>query len=444
MAPVNTPEAGFPQLPRAWPDHPVICTFLVRLPFPLGLPDGFAISIPVAASWRDPSSAGIFASNQCWVSVKLHNLPSAGMPLVSTDIANAAFEFFYQQRPLPGGMAPEWPNENAYEQWVSLETPSDALDGERTDTDPAYAFHRSLSVLNAFLLAHLVGFEHTVSRTVTTQDLAPMFFVGEFELDKTSWRFVTPMITHAENFPAFDPVRAKSHLLRAEPIGPTDVITSALLLAAAGHPLYIQAYLQSRITQARRRGDNVDAVVSLQMAAETRLWGVFRLLLIDFDLTSAELEQHLGYELPLDSLLRPKLQNLLGGRWDLTTDACAIGNYWASVYRVRNRVVHAGYQPTPVEVERANTAFAALREFLNCRLWTKRNHFPRATLATLGEDGIRKRGLDSIESERWLEALMAEPKPFFWPPDVAGRSIDPKKRRLAPAVPTARVRRGRV
>ena len=48
-----------------------------------------------------------------------------------------------------------------------------------------------------------------------------------------------------------------------------------------------------------------------------------------------------------------------------------MGRYWAQLYKLRNRIVHAGYQPHDGDAEQAERAYLDLDDFLDQRLRAK-------------------------------------------------------------------------
>jgi hypothetical protein len=99
----------------------------------------------------------------------------------------------------------------------------------------------------------------------------------------------------------------------------------------------------------------------------------------------------------------------------------AVGEYWERLYKVRNTVVHAGYEPHGLEAEAAQDAYRGLRDHLEERLRAKRTTYPRTVLVRLGEAGLKRHGLLSRKMRQFLVAVEDEPGPWHWPYDLAGR-----------------------
>jgi hypothetical protein len=174
----------------------------------------------------------------------------------------------------------------------------------------------------------------------------------------------------------------------------------------------------------RQTGDAADAIISFQVAAESLLFDTYRMLLVDEGFSSAEMQSQLESEVPFKTLLTKRLPAKLGGQWDITRERTAVGDYWKKLYLVRNSIIHAGLQPHGGHAEAAQTAYRGLRDHLETRLWAGRKSYPRTLLVRIGEDGLCQRGWLTAEMQRFIEKTKSEPKPFYWPYDLAGRQAD--------------------
>jgi len=151
------------------------------------------------------------------------------------------------------------------------------------------------------------------------------------------------------------------------------------------------------------------------------LFDLLRGLLVDEGKTLAQITAIVSSELALRSLLTREIANRLGGDWDLTKTGAPIGRYWQSLYLLRNRVVHAAYEPNVTEAEEASDAYLKLREFVNVRLWQKHRKYPRTLLVKVGVNGLERRGWLTKRMSKLCEEYFAEPLPFYWPKDSAHR-----------------------
>src|SRR5207244_4032221 len=90
--------------------------------------------------------------------------------------------------------------------------------------------------------------------------------------------------------------------------------------------------------------------------------------------------------------IRQEFPPRLKGNWSLRGSA-EVARWFADVYSLRHRVVHGGYRPTRPEARQTIHAMRGLERFIFDRVAARRIAFPRATLLTLAEPGLRKRGL---------------------------------------------------
>ena len=82
----------------------------------------------------------------------------------------------------------------------------------------------------------------------------------------------------------------------------------------------------------------------------------------------------------------------LGGSWNLSGDG-PVARWYRGSAQLRNRIVHAGYSPSRVEVLTAMDAVHGLADHCFNRLVVNRNAYMRATLMSVAKEGLEKRGL---------------------------------------------------
>jgi hypothetical protein len=183
-------------------------------------------------------------------------------------------------------------------------------------------------------------------------------------------------------------------------------------------------YLRTAIWRARAQravrqtGDAADAVISFQIAAESMLFDTYRMLLVDEGRSSTEISTALSGDIPFKSLLTRKLPEKLGGSWDVTRKESPIGEYWANLYLARNSIIHTGMQAHGGHAEVAQTAYWALRDYVEARLWAKRNTYPRTLYARIGKEQLAERGWLTASMRRIVDEIDKGPQPYYWPCDL--------------------------
>lgn len=95
--------------------------------------------------------------------------------------------------------------------------------------------------------------------------------------------------------------------------------------------------------------------------------------------------------------LAPRLK----GNW--ATDNGTVGDWVKNTYRLRHRVIHAGYSPSSSEAEAALKAAANLHSFVFDRIVDRRSVYRRAALITVAEEGLRGRKVWSGKIKRFAE-----------------------------------------
>jgi hypothetical protein len=90
--------------------------------------------------------------------------------------------------------------------------------------------------------------------------------------------------------------------------------------------------------------------------------------------------------------VKTHFSELLGGKWVLDGTG-PVADWFHKCYKVRHRVVHAGYSPTRLEAQMALDSVMSLSGYCWDRIAAKRKKFPRTALMTLAEGGLRKRGV---------------------------------------------------
>jgi len=391
------------------PEGPLILTFTFKLPFTLGIEDSGQTDLILEGSWADPDDIAHFGKTPI-VRLRQHNEPTDGIGFSLTRASNALQEFFgdldesikeVQFAPIPG----------AYEQWVTLETPSARLASEDPD-DGAYAFHRALLSLNTFLTGLDLAVSDIRISSVSTTEIGPIVFLGAWTQDG-HWARLGDLLMHPDSFPF--PLKPES----------ADAIKRQLAMAfndmRGGRLFLVSALWSSRALRAfRYRGDYVDCIVSLQTAAESMMYDLLRGILVDLGKTSAQIASRVNKDLPFRSLLTRELPPLIGGDWNLEGNS-PVAKYWRAIYLVRNRIVHEGESPTNREAEEAKQAFFDVREYVSRLLWQKNARFPRTLVAKVGVNGLGRRGWMSQRMRQQCEIFHNEARPFYWPRNVAGR-----------------------
>jgi hypothetical protein len=196
------------------------------------------------------------------------------------------------------------------------------------------------------------------------------------------WKLRGPILMHPD---------AKPRRLSSRSVGEhAESLNKAMKTMLGGNPFVRSWQWKARAERRRYEGDDADAVVSFQIAAEVLLFELWRLILIDEGRSKAEVEKAVR-ETTFATLVKSELGPRLGGTWDTTRPRTPVGRYWNDLYQLRIQVVHGGYLPHGGDADRAERAFEDLEEFLGQRLQTRAKRYPSAV-------GARRELTEAIRS----------------------------------------------
>jgi hypothetical protein len=341
-------------------------TFTLRLPFVLGISDNVNYEVASPVTFRDLADREVFGRDPS-VRIRIFNAPIADRKAKPANLIRAVTHFY---NTTPADSEPE--GIELYEQWVSVETPGVFLHGEN-ETDPAFAFHRCLFTLNTFLTAFALARADDQIRPISARELRPIVVIGSYNLDG-SWSLHGEMLMHPD---------AKERTLGSRSTEEhIATINEALARIMNNEPFLATQQWLARAERRKYEGDAADAIVSYQIAAETYAFDLWRLLLEDEGLSQSQIDTAVSSDKHFRTLLTRELGHRLGGSWDLTLQTSAMGRYWAGLYSLRNRVVHAGYLPHDGDAEQARSAFEDFRHFTTARIQMKRAVYPVAHRST--------------------------------------------------------------
>lgn len=181
------------------------------------------------------------------------------------------------------------------------------------------------------------------------------------------------------------------------------------------HPFIVYRDWLERAKHARHyEGDLESALIFLQTASESLLRSLHHMAMVDEGRSSAEIAVEEARFEAFKPLVVSALPNHLGGNWDVTQIGTPVGDYWKSLYTLRNRLVHAAYYLTAGETAAAFQSYSRLVDHINSCLFQRARIFPRTLLALIGEPGLRRRGrwnryFDSVKAQ-----VAVERNPFWW------------------------------
>lgn len=169
-----------------------------------------------------------------------------------------------------------------------------------------------------------------------------------------------------------------------------------------GDPRFIY---RERYTEAVRAlrvdGEYGQAVVLAVTASEVLVDWLLALLLWEKH-EDAELSATLFQEGKVLRRLTVDLPELLRGNWSTSTTG-PVNTWYQQAYILRHRVVHGGRTPSRPAAQAALRATLGLERHAMDRLVDRRSVFPRATLMSVAQAGLRRRDRWSGKIKRFAE-----------------------------------------
>ncbi|MCM3515074.1 hypothetical protein [Nocardioides sp. P86] len=365
-------------------DEGVIYTFAFPLPFRLRLPPGLNWIVTdrkwsfvdrEKAAFEFPFVSATFIPGE----IPFANLLPYGL--------DQALNSFYRHGEHQSGERDAPFNVSQQTTWVSLETPMDQLKGEpRVATtaaphaDEIQALSRCLTGLNAMLRAYTNSTFDYRATQVLARDIGHLVAMGRRDASR-EWHATGPLIVNSEHWHVEDD---------SVPEWGMKMLSGRHWDEQWNHPFLTARTWKARAEYARfRQADMINAVVSLNTAAESLLFDTYRMLCLDSMEESAGADDHVlpdpASELPLAKLLKSELPHLLGGNWSLQQGTPA-GRYFRELYALRNSVVHGAKVPNPQETLDGFAAFQSLENFLVERLLARWRSYPRTLMTMAGEN----------------------------------------------------------
>lgn len=194
-------------------------------------------------------------------------------------------------------------------------------------------------------------------------------------------------------------------------------ITVAASQLARRQPSFVVRDLRAQAEVSRLvHHDNAGACIRLALAAEVALDSV--LLSLMWEEGARPVDASSVWEKALKTRVKQQYHLRLGGQWNPDNPATSIGIWFDRVAALRNRAVHAGYQPTDREVSQAERAVQGLLDYVIGLVCGAAERYPQTLLKLLSPDsalaqtsGAGHRAVEATISQ--VEALSASFDKWF-------------------------------
>ena len=382
-------------------------TYLFRFPFGLGL-DANRDHVIQTLSLEALAQGYSQAESQTYVTFKLHRIPTGGERYFPENLNSAARHFYDDDIPL-GDPDLRFAPDQAYELWVSAETPLRRLPGE--PDIPARTLERCLRASDVLLRSYRLA-----TRDPSVYPLGPAGVhkavpVGVRDNDGR-WNFLMILVMRPESG-----IQSYPTTMTAQQIVAFAEAVPGLLMHAPfirGKDLELTAY-----RQAYALDDLTSAVVSLQTSMESTLFELWHVSMVDMGMSRSAIEAKTQEDRPFKVLVTSNLPTILGGNWDVTAAGTPVGNYWQHLYVLRNDVVHSGSTVQEWQYERAHAAHVALRKYVAQRLLINWRKYPRTLTAFINARGLPPGLSPSKAVQARMNSLLSEVVPFWLPQDIS-------------------------
>lgn len=230
-------------------------------------------------------------------------------------------------------------------------------------------FDYLLEGLNVVLTAYILATSDATAQRVTQEMIGPLYFGRFVSLD--NW----------------EDARLGGYMNPKEPLIPARDALSAQEIQRwkeyfdrlGSEPLLLAKELDLSAARYGRQGLYPEAVIYAQVSVEVLVH------LLYANLCSAE-GKNVPPEIPFISIIKKEMPRRLGGNWNLNNERFPVGKWYKRTYELRNRIVHAGYNPTREETAEALNDAEEFREWLVSRATEKRKKYPK--LASYLQDTI--------------------------------------------------------
>jgi len=181
-----------------------------------------------------------------------------------------------------------------------------------------------------------------------------------------------------------------------------DALAQRQARARVGDPfmLYAKRRLQAEI-EIHTNGRPGESVVQIGIAAEVLLGAILGLAMWEEhkrgELTVEQAAEVLS--LPLATRIKQQYGRFGGKTFP---DADPVKHWQTNIADVRNRVVHAGFDPDREQAYAAGEALLALEKYVGDRLFAMWEKYPRTAWLFLGESGFHRRGKKKLQkAQEW-------------------------------------------
>jgi len=154
-----------------------------------------------------------------------------------------------------------------------------------------------------------------------------------------------------------------------------DVMRLSYLIATDQNPF---AYFDTFALSAKRyikKGFYQEAVIYMQSCIETFIRTLYRELLI-CEGFQGDLDQRIE-DTSFMSMIKKEIPQRIGGNWNIENSASGSYSWYRNTYKLRNRIIHAGYMPDLEEASEALSEAFEFRKWIISQIKSKKKKYPK-------------------------------------------------------------------
>ncbi len=224
-----------------------------------------------------------------------------------------------------------------------------------TENDLSEAIDRGLNHVNSIIQAYRHTTRDPDVYLQNIQNSAPLVVV--MAINTKEWKIKNAGIVNLNsNFPYKKEIISDEKKL-------SEIERLDNLILNSNNPFMIVNDFQIDALRFHKQALFKEAIISCQTSVEVLLKTLLHHMMKNEGIVENKIESLLSEDRNgFMGLVKAEFHSRLGGKWDIEKPKTPVGNWYKNVYKIRGRVVHAGYVPTHVE---ADKALAASQEFIN-------------------------------------------------------------------------------
>lgn len=158
-----------------------------------------------------------------------------------------------------------------------------------------------------------------------------------------------------------------------------EVLRLCNIVAQKANPFinYINFFINAKMFF--RQGFYEEAVLNSQIAVEVFIKTLLREFLKTEGKNNSEINTFIG-DTAFMSMIKRELSSRLGGTWDITKLGTPLNDWYTNTYILRDRVTHAGYNPSSEEVDNCINCSIQFTKYMKNLILSKRKLYPKISL----------------------------------------------------------------